>query len=49
MALIARVVGDIYFEDAKWQVRAPDITLKVRRISSGFVPRQSYRILADND
>jgi hypothetical protein len=28
---------------------APAITLKVRIISLGFVPRRSYRILADND
>jgi hypothetical protein len=29
MAPVALVVGDIYFEDAKWQALAPTVTLKV--------------------
>jgi hypothetical protein len=29
MAPSALVVGDIYFEDAKWQALSPAVTLKV--------------------
>jgi hypothetical protein len=36
MVPIALVVGDIYFEDAKWQALAPAVSLKVLPHSLGF-------------
>jgi hypothetical protein len=36
MAPVALVVGDIYFEDAKWQALAPAVTLKVLPRSHGL-------------
>jgi hypothetical protein len=35
---IALVVGPIFFEDAKWQALAPEVTLKVFSRSSSLEP-----------